>query len=180
MDSKSEPAVGLPSGWRFYFVKPSSSTGPYRFKPVPGLYIIAGDKKFRSVEAAMSWFKLPGESEAARKFYTHVGLLSQVEHYEDEVATAARPHQKSIPSACSTNATTVASTDGPCGMCENCTRDSCRECARCTCNNVGVNQLCFQKVQCLTYDLNHLLHFNPRLTILDSLSELLLLTTDVL
>lgn len=79
-DEKAEPAVGFPSGWRFYFAEECASSGSYMHEPVPGLYILSpGAKKFRSVETAAGFCHLPGGSDIAREFYTHVGLSGQLD-----------------------------------------------------------------------------------------------------
>ena len=80
VEAKAEAAVGFPLGWKFYFAEDPEGSGNYSFDPVPGLFILSkGAKKFRSVEAAVDICNVGEESEVARQFYTHVGLLSELE-----------------------------------------------------------------------------------------------------
>jgi hypothetical protein len=80
VEAKAEPAVGFPLGWKFYFAEDPDGGGTYAFEPVPGLFILSkGGKKFRSVEAAVDICSVGDESDVARKFYTHVGLPSELE-----------------------------------------------------------------------------------------------------
>jgi len=79
VEAKASPAVGFPSGWRFYFAQEFTSSGRRKgapmYTPTPNLWILSpGGKTYRSVEAAVGGQRLPDGEHIVRKFCQHVGL----------------------------------------------------------------------------------------------------------
>lgn len=154
---KKQHAKGMPPGWTYIFEKDRKYKG--RRSYVPGLFILHPTKPaqiYRSAEGAVNTVPALRKANPSviKDFYEHVGIKTT-----DLVApdTMKNPsfYQESLelppvaPEACSsTPSTSITTSNGPCGVCENCTKDACGKCETCTNSPDGTSPHCFQKVQC--------------------------------